>query len=71
MSFVIVKKSRHYVGGPGRDGKVYATAEEALAVAIELTQQNPVGFDVRPFEALKCEVCGGAHVEEVHTPRNV
>lgn len=51
---VVVKKSRHYTGGPGRGlgdkPEVFATAEEALAVAIELTKRNPVGFEVVPYK---------------------
>lgn len=48
--WIVFKKTRVYEGGPGRGNKVYDTAEEALAVAVELTQTNPVGFDVLPFK---------------------
>jgi len=65
VGYVIVKKSRHYTGGPGRDGKVYKTAKEAFEVAVKLSQRNPVGFDVLPHKEIRCEVCGGAHVEGV------
>jgi hypothetical protein len=69
--FIIHKKSRHYIGGPGSDGKIHKTAELALEVAVEYTQRNPVGYTVEPYRAIKCEVCGGPHVEEYHTPSNV
>lgn len=71
MGYVIVKKSRHYTGGTGRTNTVYATVEEAQAVAVELSKTNPVGFEVLPYKQIRCEVCGGNHVEEYHTPSNV
>jgi len=71
MKYIIYKKRRHYVHGVGTDGKVYDTKKGALEVAVELTQRNPVGYDVLPYRPIKCEVCGGGHVEEYHTPNNV
>ncbi len=50
MRWVVVKKSRQYIGGNGSDGKTYRTDLEALEVAVELSQRNPVGYEVVPFK---------------------
>lgn len=70
--FIVFKKSRHYEGGLGVDKKVYATEKEALEVAVEMTQRNPVGYQVLPYKPYPvCSVCGGPHADEIHTPGNV
>jgi hypothetical protein len=48
--WVVVKKSRQYIGGNGSDGKTYQSDLEALEVAVELSQRNPVGYEVVPFK---------------------
>lgn len=48
--WVVVKKSRLYEGGNGADGKTYGSDVEALEVAVELSQRNPVGYDVVPHK---------------------
>jgi hypothetical protein len=46
----VVKKSRLYEGGNGSDGKTYRSDLEALEVAVEMSQRNPVGYEVIPFK---------------------
>lgn len=47
--WVIFKKSRHYVSGPGSDNKVYDDEVQAQVAAAEAARRNPVGFDVLPY----------------------
>lgn len=48
--FIVYKKSRHYTGGLGVDGKIHANEKLALEVAVEMTQRNPVGYEVLPYK---------------------
>lgn len=61
MPFVIVKSSRFYAGGPGYTGPacdkagvipgmIYVSEADAAADARRLSEVNPVGFVVAPYQ---------------------
>lgn len=59
--FVIIKKSRLYLGGPGysgpscnwakvETGKIYKSMEDAYKDCQKLNQVNSVGFEILPYK---------------------
>jgi hypothetical protein len=69
-------EAKVFKSGHGMEGfvRVQKLKKRAMRQALEsgqpcaLTRKGETLYTAQP---LKCEVCGGNHVEEVHTPTNV